>query len=308
MSNVSSIIDGFFFGYIVTLVLFGVIIVQFWIYFHDNNDGWRLRTYVATLFLLDVADTVCTTQLIHYYLISNFGDVNVLKSHTNLMSINFTIIDTTYFLVHLFFVRRLWKLTKSWYIPFVITLTSTTMLALAISILLEQNLAHLTSNNYERQYIMIELGMLHGLAIISDVLITVGLSWTFSRAPTRFKATRTVIQQLLIFSVTRGIVICLAQVGHIVMYFLNPANMLSWVSLHLALGKLYVLTTLVRLNSRNSLREKLGEVNMDAFPISFQHSTRSHASSAIGVTSTSDATGSKVPGTKKEPSSPAFMA
>ncbi|KAF9455807.1 hypothetical protein BDZ94DRAFT_530684 [Collybia nuda] len=274
MTDISSTIDGLFFGYVVTLVLLGIIVVQIWTYLHNNDDGWALRTFIIVLALLDITETICTTQLVYHYLISHFGDINALKSHWSLISVDFTITNTTYFLAHLFFAHRLWRLRKSCVIPIMITFTSTTMLALGLSIVIEQNLGRLTFSDYQRHYIMIEMAMLHALAITTDILITLGLSWTLSTAYASFK-TRTVLQRLLVFSVTRGILICFAQTGHILMYFLNSTNLLFWISLHLVLGKLYVLTTLFTLNTRSSLRDKLGEVNSVTLPISFGHSDQS---------------------------------
>lgn len=37
-----------------------------------------------------------------------------------------------------------------------------------------------------------------------------------------------VLQRLLAFVVTRGILVCLVQIGHIIMYVLNSRNMLFW--------------------------------------------------------------------------------
>lgn len=42
---------------------------------------------------------------------------------------------------------------------------------------------------------------------------------------------RSVIQHLLIFTITRGILISLAQVGHIIMYTISPDNVLFWSGL-----------------------------------------------------------------------------
>lgn len=43
-----------------------------------------------------------------------------------------------------------------------------------------------------------------------------------------FLSTRMMLQQILVFTVTRGILVCLVQVGHIVMYVFDPKNMLFW--------------------------------------------------------------------------------
>lgn len=70
-----------------------------------------------------------------------------------------------------------------------------------------------------------------------------------------------IFHRLLMYSITRGILITLVQVGHIVMYVVDPSNVLFWsvfwhcdceiyvlidfsrISLHPTVSKLYVITT-----------------------------------------------------------------
>ncbi|KAF9455315.1 hypothetical protein BDZ94DRAFT_1316373 [Collybia nuda] len=130
MSDISSIIDGLFFGYVVALILLGIIVVQFWIYLLDNNDTWAFRAFSPGLYF---TETVSVTQLVHHYLISHYGDHEALKSPTDSVSVEFTSTNITFFLVHLFFANRLWKFGKSRYLPATIVFTSTTMLILGVS-------------------------------------------------------------------------------------------------------------------------------------------------------------------------------
>ncbi|KAF9455487.1 hypothetical protein BDZ94DRAFT_1316177 [Collybia nuda] len=249
--------------------------VQSWIYVHNNKDAWALRVFVLGLVSLDLAETACTTQLVHHYLISHFGDTNALKSSTNIISADFTITGITFFVVHLFFANRIWKLGKSWYFPAIISFMSTAMLALGISAVFEQKTGLIEFADFQQHHIMIELSLFHGLSALIDILITVSLSWLLSPAQSGYKSTRTVLQRLLAFTITRGILVCLVQIGHILMYVLDSRNLLFWISLHLILTKIYVLTTLVTLNSRASLRDQLQEIDLGDFHISFAPSTSS---------------------------------
>ncbi|KAF5370362.1 hypothetical protein D9758_007010 [Tetrapyrgos nigripes] len=42
--NIAPDFDGPFFGYSLSLILFGIIVSQGWIYIHNNKDNWMLRT------------------------------------------------------------------------------------------------------------------------------------------------------------------------------------------------------------------------------------------------------------------------
>uniref|UniRef100_A0A0W0F8S8 DUF6534 domain-containing protein n=1 Tax=Moniliophthora roreri TaxID=221103 RepID=A0A0W0F8S8_MONRR len=78
--------------------LLGVILVQAWAYFNNNNDRWDLRALVnffpftiyvvlsaqtgqvASLVIMDIVITVMNSVEMHYVQISNFGDLIALQS------------------------------------------------------------------------------------------------------------------------------------------------------------------------------------------------------------------------------------
>ncbi|KAF8069878.1 hypothetical protein FPV67DRAFT_990519 [Lyophyllum atratum] len=95
--DISSVVNGISFGYVVSAVLLGITILQGWIYFHNNHDKWTIRTFIAVLITLDIAETCCSTQIIHYYLISirkkshESVAVHSLDRGRKLLSIHFTL-------------------------------------------------------------------------------------------------------------------------------------------------------------------------------------------------------------------------
>ncbi|KAG6915144.1 hypothetical protein DXG01_013061 [Tephrocybe rancida] len=99
------------------------------------------------------------------------------------------------------------------------------------------------------------LTLFHALAVLVDILITLGLTFTLRKSQTSFANTRSLLQRLVIYIASRGILITAVQVGHIIMYLVNPSNLLFWLSIHLTLSKLYVISTLATLNHRESLRD-----------------------------------------------------
>ncbi|KAF9455373.1 hypothetical protein BDZ94DRAFT_1278280 [Collybia nuda] len=281
MPDISSVVNGSVIGYIISLVLLGISIVQSWVYAHNNHDRWPLRTFVTLLVLLDITETFCATYIVHHYLISNFGEIEALETPIDVTSVDFAITSIMFFMVHLFFARRLWMLGRSWWLPAVIATTSTAMLALGASAVSSQLLGGPTLGSDLKHRIMIESALCHALGVVTDILVTVGLSRTLSMTHTDLKNTQLVIHRILYFTVTRGILVCLVQIGHVAMYILDPENILFWVSLYLILTKLYVVTTLVTLNSRRSLTATLDNavISTGDFHLSFARSTSPHADS-----------------------------
>ncbi|KAF5376281.1 hypothetical protein D9615_008511 [Tricholomella constricta] len=76
----------------------------------------------------------------------------------------------------------------------------------------------------------IPLTLFHVLAALIDILITAGLTLTLSKALTHFKkgdgSTRSILQRLLLYTASRGILITIVQIGHIIMYLVDPKNLM----------------------------------------------------------------------------------
>ncbi|KAF9455806.1 hypothetical protein BDZ94DRAFT_1302899 [Collybia nuda] len=274
-------------------LLFGITLVSNRTYFHNNQDKWPLRTFVTILVsvsglnragacliliyrLLDLAQTACATYNMHYYLISHFGEINILKIPTIMVSVEFSITSVTFFMVHMFFALRIWKLGKNGWLPAIITFASTAMLAVGGSAVYSQIVGRVKFNQFHQRRILIQTSLFHALGVFTDILITVSLSWLLSKAHTGFRGTQMVLHQLLMYTVTRGILVTLVQMGHIALYIFHPNNVLFWASLHTILTKLYILTTLVTLNSRITLRNTLQNVVTDSYRLSFAHPTPLH--------------------------------
>ncbi|RDB16317.1 hypothetical protein Hypma_003036 [Hypsizygus marmoreus] len=254
-NDISSIIDGMFFGLLVSTLLSGITIAQGWTYFHNNKDRWPTRSFIVLLLVLDTVETCFSIQILHHYLISNFGNVDALRVYTRFVSVAFIISATVSSLVHLFFARRLYIVGGNLWLPGIIIVLTIAMLVLGICIVPSRRLTH-SLDKFQLPAVKTQLTVFHTLGVLTDLLVTVAFIVVFSRASMEFKRTRTLIHQLLVYTATRGILIFLAQIVHLIMFLVDPANMLFWNSAHLSLSKIYVITTLVSLNSRRYLNKR----------------------------------------------------
>ncbi|KAJ3885237.1 hypothetical protein GG344DRAFT_70710 [Lentinula edodes] len=230
--NVSGTLDGFFYGYAVSTVLFGITVVQGWIYLNSNQDRWPFRLLVAAMVLGDFATTCLDTQSIHYYVISNFGDSNVITTITTPMAIEYLLTLIIVFCVQMFFaftVRRLAGLS-------------------AAGQLVEDNtLLGLSAENSQ-----FEVGWECGLSALSDIITTVALCWSLNHIHTGIKRTDGLLQKLFQYSVTRGLLVSIDQTLFLIL-FLTKTQKLWWLPFHLCSSKIYVNTMVAMLNSRNDL-------------------------------------------------------
>ncbi|KAK7034067.1 hypothetical protein VNI00_012498 [Paramarasmius palmivorus] len=101
-------------------------------------------------------------------------------------------------------------------------------------------------------------------AALSDIGATVGLLWSFRISKTGFKRTDSILQKLFQYTVTRGILVTVFQLCLLATWIAQTES-LNWVPFHLGETKIYVITMISMLNSRQNLREKS---NPDAVTIS----------------------------------------
>ncbi|KAH0589752.1 hypothetical protein H2248_005472 [Termitomyces sp. 'cryptogamus'] len=109
------------------------------------------------------------------------------------------------------------------------------------SFILSPSLAKLVAQLQE----LLILILFHAFSVLVDILITIGLTLALRKTKTSFSRTRSLLQRLVIYTSSRGIVIVVVQLAHMAMYFIDSANLLFWFSMHLILSKIYVNSTLV---------------------------------------------------------------
>ncbi|KAF8172070.1 hypothetical protein BJ912DRAFT_994745 [Pholiota molesta] len=254
--DLSSVVDGLYWGVILSTVLLGVTIVQAWIYANDNKDGWPLRAYVATLVGLDIATTALNSQFIHSYFIVNFGDLANLALIDRSILVEFAITIVVIFLVQLFFASRVYLLNEKAYIfPGIIAITACISFGAGIFTIVQEWKVPLVAGLASR-IIRISIGIDQIFVLICDLTATIALSWNLAQAErkSRVKKTVTILQKLLAFIVARGLLVTVITFIFAIMYLVHPDN-LYWMPLHLMLSKLYVITMIAILNSRSWIRK-----------------------------------------------------
>ncbi|EEB99769.1 hypothetical protein MPER_00469, partial [Moniliophthora perniciosa FA553] len=77
--NLSALLDGF----LVSIALYGVIMVQAWNYFNQNKDKWPLQMLVLSVVAMDFAASVLEALPFRDLLILHFGNVLAIESETS---------------------------------------------------------------------------------------------------------------------------------------------------------------------------------------------------------------------------------
>jgi len=161
------------------------------------------------------------------------------------------------FCVEVFFASRVWLLKQfHWTVPLVIILSALGAAAAGLATVVTQfqnpALVFIGTDTRPR----VEIGFDSILSAFSDIVVTTALCWAFARSQTGIKRTDTLLQKLFQYTVTRGLFVSLDQTIFVIIYLIKPEK-LWWMPFHLSFSKVYVITMVAMLNSRDSLRNDL---------------------------------------------------
>ncbi|KAJ3999835.1 hypothetical protein F5050DRAFT_816284 [Lentinula boryana] len=224
---------------------------------------------------MDFALTFMNGEVIRYYLITNFGNVEIFTSFSMYACLILTVVThiqipdsilkveilcsfIMVFVINIFFASRVYKLQQA---PFVITLIvvasalGSTVAGLMLSARLFQNGNSQLISFYNTKA-MVEMGIALVLAAFSEILALTTISFSLHNSRTGYKQTDTVLKKLFTFFVSRGIILASAQIVGICVYFVSE-HPLNWLTWNFISTKLYGITVLAMLASRSNLRKEL---------------------------------------------------
>ncbi|THU98279.1 hypothetical protein K435DRAFT_838207 [Dendrothele bispora CBS 962.96] len=305
--NLSKFVDPFFYGIIITSVLFGITTLQAWIYINTNRDN-----------CLDFVHTCLTAQILHYYFVSNFGNLVIATTITKydllryILYVLSTIISSVVIIEYLitliitlvvesFFASRVWlimfrglapvllddiirpgspaaarqvsgfsRLTGMvhWIVPILIAMAALGGTAAGIVGITDLFQDHSLAS-FAKHKTKLEVGCNASLSAVSDMITTIALLWGFSTYKTGIKRTDTLLEKLCRYIVTRGLFVTMDQTAYVIIFLTEPEK-LWWTPFHFSLSKVYVITMVAMLNARDGLRKKASDDRIYLSDIDFR--------------------------------------
>jgi len=175
---------------IIETVLFGISVVQGYMYYSKSQDTWFLKSFVSVLLALDFVTTVLVAQSVHHYLVVNFGnELAFLFMDSNLMVV-YVLTAVVTFASQLFYASRIYivnKPTGNWIIPLIIVLLGLFGFASAMAATGEIYHLGLLIANLANRRIRIIAGLYTGLAAACDILATISLCYFLASRRSAFK-------------------------------------------------------------------------------------------------------------------------
>ncbi|KAJ8588786.1 hypothetical protein M405DRAFT_819205 [Rhizopogon salebrosus TDB-379] len=249
-------------GVIVSAMLYGVTCAQTWYYFnHYPSDPWYIKISVGLILVSDSANQALVTHTVYTYLVTDFGLTgNIIWS----LPIEVLFNAFTAFIVQCFFTIRIYTLSHKSIIPTACVL-SLVISEFVVIIVYVAKAVKLTSIVEISEIKLLSISV-NVLAASGDVLITVILCTLFQQARTGFRASDTMINKLIMFSISTGLLTSICAVMCLICIIVWPGAF-YYVAFFFCLGRFYCNSLLATLNARKSLR---GDSQCEDIPLSLQ--------------------------------------
>jgi len=242
-----------FIGLIASAVLYGVTLLQTFLYYKNYpNDSWLTKTIVFTLWVLDTTHLCLCTTALYSYLVTNYNNPSALTRSTWSMNLQTDCNGLIGLIVQCFFAHRVRKLSKNYFLTGAIVIFSCVHFSLGVFFTV-QGFVLVDTSRFSKLIWVTSAGM--GSAAAADITIAVSLCYYLMQSRTGFKRTDSLISTLMIYSLTTGLVTSFIAFIIVVTFAVMPDKYV-WLGFFWLIGKCYVNSLLAALNSRDSLREK----------------------------------------------------
>jgi len=242
-----------FIGLVASAVLYGVTILQTYLYYRNYPEDSRiLKWMVAILWALDTVHLVLCTISVYSVLVLNFNNPAFLNTTTWSMNVQTYFNGLIGIIVECFYARRVWIVSRNMYLTGIILILA--VIHFALGIVFTVGSFETVRKDFSNLVWVTSVGL--GSAAAADMLIGLSLCYYLSKNRTGFRRTDNLITTLMKYSLTTGfltgIIACLV----VITFGVMPNNFV-YVAFFWLLGKCYVNSVLAALNSRESLREKV---------------------------------------------------
>lgn len=250
-------------GGLLSAALFGCLACQSYLYFtRFASDGFALKATVSAILLIQLGQFVCIILTLRAMTVSAYSDpsrLNILPLATDLaiMLSGFTV-----FIVHSFYAFRLWKLTRSFFLPVLCGMLS--VVAHISMIILSVRAFSMTDimTFIDSQIVLIALSWIARAAC--DSITTVGVTWSLRKGRVSgFRDTVTTVDRLIHWTLETALVTSLTTIAVIILFTVMKQNYV-WFGIWLLWPNVVGNSLLASLNRRLLLRENRKSSRGDA--------------------------------------------
>ncbi|KAF8185660.1 hypothetical protein BJ912DRAFT_972757 [Pholiota molesta] len=240
-------------GGIIAAVFSGIVTAQTFAYFKFyTNDSAGTKALVSAVWVLDVCHMVFISAALWDHLIAHFGDVGRISyiPWSMALTIAFTAILT--FLVHQFFVYRIYRLSKKRFLV-AGSIAFLSFARLCFACLTTATMIKLQSLPlFVQQYTWsFTIGLT--LSAVIDVLITTFMCYYLKKSHKADSSLNHILDTLMLYAFENGSLTCAGTFISLLCWLIMPSNLI-FMGLHFVISKLYANSFLATLNTRKHLQ------------------------------------------------------
>jgi hypothetical protein len=240
-------------GFTVSTILYGISVLQVYLYVRRYKDRWTLRSMVAALWSLDTAATVLQALALSEFawnFIEGTPDISIPMT----FSAEKGVVTIITFISQCFYAHTIWQISqKNRVVTAIIVFLTLSSFGIGIyttyHLFTDTALESISSRN-----IKITTGLVQGLAALDDIAITFCMSYYLHIRRTGLPSAEKLLDTLILYAVSRGTLTAIAQTMFLILNIAVPKHV-YWLPFHMIVGKLYVNSVFMTLNVRQSLTQ-----------------------------------------------------
>ncbi|KAJ7659089.1 hypothetical protein DFH06DRAFT_1472546 [Mycena polygramma] len=251
--EVDNTFGAFLIGTLVSYALFGVETVQVYVYYDRfPQDSRTMKAMVAALWCGELAHTVSIASLLYTMIITNFGHPERLIVLPTSWLVAAPLGSLVAFGVQSFFAFRIYKLSRSLWIPGLCWALSLFRLGPANVIVFTFGATEPLAELLSRWGSLFDA--VWAASAVNDIIIALTLVYSlYHRRSSALERTAAIVDKLIAWTIETGLITSVASIVLMSVFITMPTNFI-WISIVVIIPRLFSNSFLASLNSRAALR------------------------------------------------------
>lgn len=243
-----------FIGLLFATLLQGCLFVQAYLYYESfPKDALRTKVLVMVVLILDLTHLILISQATYYYLITAWGDPEMLMITEKTFVIALTVVGLTIFVCQSFFLRRIWIFSKN--VALVAILAAGCLVDFALLVFLTASFIRLPSvSEFGATKYRGAIVSISSIGVGADVGIAGVLCFYLHRGKSGLRWTNSIVDRIMQYVIATGAATSLLAIAVLISYLIRPKSFI-FIAIHFSVSRMYTNSLLFTLNSRRKLRE-----------------------------------------------------
>ncbi|KIY46202.1 hypothetical protein FISHEDRAFT_76044 [Fistulina hepatica ATCC 64428] len=261
--DLTDTIGAVYIGVTVSVCISGITYTQAFFYFenHSYKDPLFVKMMVIAEVILETLHSILCVQAVYGWVITNYDNPLALLKFQWESCLTVGVEGLSILVAHLFYARRVYFVSgRNKYILFTILLPAAGHIAGTTAItVLSIKAQYFTNLTHPDTKAAMDFALI--IAVITDMVITISLSYFLHNSRSGIKRTDKIINRLIIYAINNGVLTSTLDIVVLGVWTGQP-NSLIYLALFQLVGNLYANSMLATLNTRSILQRREGMSNV----------------------------------------------